>query len=77
MDKDIFFRESRLRSLTKAFIYRLAAIIGTGILVWLITKDAEKTISITAIVQVFLIILYYFNERIWNKINWERKVEKE
>ena len=73
----LFLQESRLRSLVKAFVYRSMATIGTGILIWFLTKDIRGTISITIVVQVFLIILYYFNERIWNKINWGKETQSE
>ena len=68
------FRESRLRSLVKSLIYRILSITGTGILSWIITRDIEETISLTLVIQAFLIILYYFYERIWDKINWGRKL---
>jgi uncharacterized membrane protein len=73
----LFHKESRLRSLIKTFIYRFVAMIGMGVLIWLITKDTKEAISSTIVTQVFLIILYYFNERIWNNINWGRERQKE
>ncbi len=69
-------KESRLRSLVKSVVYRLISIIGTGLLTWSITGDIGQALSITAVIQVFLIILYYVYERVWNGINWERKVER-
>ncbi len=73
--KNLTLRESRLRSLVKSLGYRIISIAGTGILTWVITRDIRETISITLIIQVFLIILYYSYERIWVKINWGRKVD--
>jgi uncharacterized membrane protein len=67
--------ESHLRSIVKSLIYRIISLIGTAILTWIITRDIGKMISITITVQIFLIVLYYFYERIWNKINWERRIE--
>ncbi len=72
---NLAFRESRLRSLVKSLGYRIISIAGTGILTWVITRDIRETVSITLIIQVFLVILYYSYERIWVKINWGRKVE--
>lgn len=63
------FGESRLRSLVKSVIYRVISIIGTGLLTWFITKDFKETVSITVAIQIFLLFLYYFHERIWNKIH--------
>ncbi len=73
--KNLAFKESRLRSLVKSLGYRIISIAGTGILTWVITRDIRETVSITLIIQVFLVILYYSYERIWVKINWGRKVE--
>jgi len=67
------FTETRTRSLVKAITYRIISITGTSILSWLITNDIEKTIFITVAIQIFLIILYYLWERLWNTINWGRK----
>ena len=73
--KDLVFRESRLRSLVKSLTYRILSITGTGILTWVITKDIKETVSITIAIQVFLIILYYSYERIWDKIYWGRRIQ--
>ncbi len=73
--KTLAFRESRLRSLVKSLIYRIISIAGTSILSWIFTRDIKATVLITLTIQVYLIILYYSSERIWNKINWGRKVE--
>jgi len=72
--RKLVFRESRLRSLVKALVYRVVSIVGTGVLTWIITKDIRETISITLVIQVFLIVLYYSYERIWDRINWGRSI---
>jgi len=74
--KNLVLRESSVRSLIKSLIYRVLAIIGTSILSWIITRDVKETISITIAIQSFLVILYYFNERIWNKIDWGREIKE-
>ncbi|MCK4859299.1 MAG: DUF2061 domain-containing protein [Candidatus Omnitrophica bacterium] len=65
-------KESRLRTLVKSLIYRILSLVGTGTLTWLITKDTQKTISIVIALQIFLMILYYSYERVWNRIDWGR-----
>ncbi len=70
---ELAFRESRMRSLVKALVYRIVSIVGTGILTWIVTKDIRETVSITLIIQVFLVVLYYSSERIWDRINWGRR----
>ncbi len=73
--KEPVFRESRLRSLTKSLAYRIVSIVGTSTLTWVVTRDVAQTISITILIQVFLAVLYYASERIWNRINWGRTAE--
>ena len=63
------FSESRLRSLVKSLVYRIISVLGTGFLTWFVTKDIKETVLITIVIQIFLIILYYGYERVWNKIN--------
>ena len=66
------FKETRLRSLVKAIVYRILSLTGTAILSWAITRDITETLSITAAIQLFLMILYYVSERVWNRITWGR-----
>jgi uncharacterized membrane protein len=73
--KTLVFRESRLRSLVKSLTYRLLSLAGTFILCWVITGNIKETVSITVAVQIFLVILYYVYERIWDKVSWGRKIE--
>lgn len=75
--KNLVFKESSLRSLVKSLIYRFLAIVGNIILSWVITRDIKKTISLTVAIQGFLVILYYLNERVWNKIDWGREINEE
>ena len=72
---EVSFRESWFRSFVKCLIYRAFSLIGTAILTWYFTEDIGKTISITVTIQVFLIVLYYVYERIWDRSNWGRKTE--
>ena len=67
------FSESPLRSLVKTIVYRIISIIGMGTLSWLITRDFMETVSITIVIQIFLTVLYYSSERVWNRIDWGRK----
>ncbi len=68
------FRETRLRSLVKTITYRAVSIIGTMIITWFLTHEVEKMLSITFSIQVFLIVLYYFSERLWDRVKWGRNV---
>ncbi len=75
--KNLFFQETKSRSLVKTLVHRILSISGTVTLIWLITKNLKDTASITIAIQIFLITLYYFHERMWNKINWGREIKKQ
>jgi len=73
--ESVVVSETRMRSLVKSVVYRIISIIGTAILSWVVTGDIRQTISITIVIQIFLIALYYSYERVWNKIKWGRKIQ--
>jgi len=68
--------ESKRRSFVKSITYRIAAIIVLGILSWIFTKSAFQTSAITIIFTILATIIYYFHERIWDKITWDRREQK-
>lgn len=67
--------ETRSRSLVKSLVYRFISIIGTGLLSWAVTRDIKEAASVTLVIQIFLIILYYTYERVWDRVEWGRKVQ--
>jgi uncharacterized membrane protein len=58
------------RSLVKTISYRLIIIASTLIIVFLLTGEIQTTIDVTIISSIANTILYFFHERIWNKIHW-------
>ena len=72
MSKTPVYVESRSRSIVKSLVYRMLSILGIGVLGWLITRDIRETTLITIVFQIYLTILYYVYERVWNRINWGR-----
>lgn len=68
------FKENPLRSIIKSVVYRIISFFGTGILILFITNNFQRTILITIVIQIFLIIIYYLHERVWNRINWGREL---
>lgn len=65
--------EHHLRSLFKAITWRITGTIDTMIISFLITGKLKWAISI-GLVEVFTkMILYYFHERVWNRIKLGKK----
>ncbi len=61
------------RSLAKTIIWRIVATIITFVTVYAFTGTLNKSTTITLTVAALLAAGYYFNERIWDKINWGRR----
>ena len=68
---DLFlFKDSSVkRHLAKTITWRIVGTIDTMIIGWLITGDAMTGLKIGGIEVVTKMILYYFHERMWFKIN--------
>jgi len=62
--------ESRKRHIAKTLTWRLIGTIDTVILAWIITGDPLTGLQIGFAEVVTKMILYYFHERTWYKINF-------
>lgn len=64
--------ETKRRSLVKSIVWRIIGIFILGLISWLITKSWKEVTLITLIFHSIRLVLYYFHERIWEKISWGR-----
>lgn len=71
--KEIFYKDSHIRSLLKGISWRITGTIDTILLSWIITGEFKFAITIGLTEVITKIILYYFHERIWEKINYGKK----
>ena len=62
------YRESHLRSLLKAFSWRIVATTTTGIIAYFITGDVMAAITIGGIEFVAKFFIYYAHERAWQMV---------
>ena len=62
--------ENIKRSLLKTISWRICGTLDTVLISWLITGTLALAFSIGLIELLTKMILYYFHERAWNKINW-------
>ena len=67
-------KESHKRSITKGFSWRLLGTIDTTLISWFVTGNPLKALSIGGIEVFTKVILYYFHERIWQRIPWGKPV---
>lgn len=64
---------TKSRSAAKAITWRMTGTADTFIISLLITKKPVVAASIASLEVLTKTILYYFHERVWNKVSWGRK----
>ena len=64
--------DTQKRTLAKTMTWRITASLTTFIIAWILTGDLVIGASIGAIEAIAKIFLYYFHERIWTNISWEK-----
>lgn len=62
--------EKPIRSVIKTISWRVIGTLDTILISWLITGHIALALSIGSIELVTKMVLYFFHERIWNKIKW-------
>ena len=63
-------RETRKRSVAKAIVWRFICIVVSIVTSFLLTARWDVAVAIGSIYNVITVILYYFHERVWNRIKW-------
>jgi uncharacterized membrane protein len=61
------------RSIVKTITYRLIVVILDFIAVYLFTGKLETALGFTIVSNIYTTIVYFFHERIWDKIKWGKK----
>ena len=64
--------ETHARSWAKSFVWRIFGIVILGFISWIITHSWKEMTIITVFFHSIRMILYYFHERLWEKISWGR-----
>ena len=72
VDRNLYYEDSRVRSIVKAFSWRITALIVTSIVVWVVTGSLEFAAVVGAADALLKIFLYYFHERMWNRSRFGR-----
>ena len=63
-------QESHVRSIVKAFSWRVTGSFDTFIISWLITGKATVALTITGIELFSKVALYWAHERVWLRVKW-------
>lgn len=62
--------ERPIRSVAKAVSWRIIGTLDTLVISYLLTGEVVIAASIASIDFVTKMFLYFFHERLWNKIGW-------
>lgn len=62
--------DSRKRSITKAFSWRLSGFIFLSVLTYLVTGSIETVGQIAVVYHATMLGLYFLHERLWNHTKW-------
>ncbi|APZ46383.1 hypothetical protein BW723_08770 [Polaribacter reichenbachii] len=62
--------EKPVRSIVKALSWRVVGTLDTLIVSYILTGKIALAASIASVDFLTKLILYFFHERVWNKIKW-------
>ena len=65
--------EHRYRSIVKAISWRATGTVDTFLVSYIVTQKFAIALSIGGIEVFTKMILYYFHERLWNRLKFGRK----
>jgi uncharacterized membrane protein len=65
--------ETPLRSILKSLSWRVVGTIDTVLISWLVIGDISLAFAIGSVELITKMILYFFHERMWNKIKWGKQ----
>lgn len=57
------------RHILKTFTWRIIATLTTTLIAWVVTGDPMIGIKVGSIEFVLKMVLYYFHEKIWHKVD--------
>ncbi len=64
--------ETHKRSMMKSITWRIVGVVLLGGITYAVTRDWKEMTVITTIFHTVRMILYYYHERIWLRIDWGR-----
>ena len=67
------FKETRSRSIFKAFSWRVLATLTTVLIVYMFTGETAIALSVGGIEVFVKMLVYFFHERAWDKVRFGRR----
>jgi uncharacterized membrane protein len=65
--------ESHKRTFAKTVTFRIVATFTTMLIVFLFTGQWLLSVGIGLVEFISKLVIYYFHERAWERVNWGRK----
>ena len=65
---------TRKRSVAKSIVWRVICIVVSVITSFFLTGRWDVAVAIGTVYNVITMVLYYFHERLWNRISWGTKL---
>jgi len=65
--------DSKSRSLAKTISWRITGTTATFLISWIVLGDITTSGAIAIIQLTFNTVIYFFHERLWNKILWGKQ----
>ena len=63
-------KEEKKRTIAKSISYRIICIISLAIVTYIFTGDLLQMTSIVVVFQTIQTFVYYFHERLWERVQW-------
>ena len=64
---------TRKRSLIKSIVWRIICIVVSILITFLLTARWDLAVALGTLYNAITMVLYYFHERLWNRIKWGMK----
>jgi len=66
--------ETFRRSVVKTISYRIIIIILDFVAIYLFTGKISVALGFTIVSNIYTTVVYFFHERIWDKIKWGKRI---
>ncbi len=64
--------DTRRRSIAKSLTWRIAGVVILGAISYAFTRDLAATTGITLLFHGIRLVMYYWHERLWERVEWGR-----
>jgi uncharacterized membrane protein len=61
---------TRKRSVVKSIVWRIICIVVSVVVTFFLSGKWDIAVAVGTVYNVITMVLYYFHERIWNRIKW-------